>query len=190
MIRSACRIRVFNFDAKRRGHRSTKASWAPKQPSSTLAQEECRATSSMAMRRPNPWQRRCAGSALPRRWLRSDHQSSFDPGLTSFSLPFISLLTAHSTSHHGAGGCSNGSNFLITGWRYVRSESSLSKVVYVTHVTQCIDGKDVLAVYEAGQASRDYSALLTIRHAGLAVVTEIVTTLMLSQMAIVMQWQN
>lgn len=117
-------------------------------------------------------------------------QSSFDPGLTSFSLPFIPLLTAHSTSHHGAGGCSNGSNFLITGWRYVRSESSWSKVVYVTHVTQCIDGKDVLAVYEAGQASRDYSALLTIRHAGLAVVTEIVTTLMLSQMAIVMQWQN
>jgi hypothetical protein len=64
------------------------------------------------------------------------------------------------------------------------------KVGYVTHIMQCIDGKDVLAVYEAGQASRDYSALLTIRHAGLAVVTEILTTLMLSQMAIVMQWQN
>ena len=55
---------------------------------------------------------------------------------------------------------------------------------------QCVDGKDVIAVYEAGHASHDYSALLTIRHAGLAVVTEILTTLMLSQMAIVLQWQS
>jgi len=58
------------------------------------------------------------------------------------------------------------------------------------HRMECIDGKDVLAVYEAGQTSHDYSALLTIRHAGLAVVTEILTTLMLSQMAIVLQWQS
>ena len=48
----------------------------------------------------------------------------------------------------------------------------------------------MLAIYEAGQASRDFSALLTIRHAGLAVVTEILTTLMLSQMAIVLQWRG
>lgn len=57
-------------------------------------------------------------------------------------------------------------------------------------VMQCVDGKEVLAIYEAGQASRDYSALLTIRHPGLAVVTEILTTLMLSHMAILLQWQS
>ena len=56
-------------------------------------------------------------------------------------------------------------------------------------IIQCVDGKVVLAIYEAGQGSRDFSALLTIRHAGLAVVTEILTTLMLSQMAIVLQWR-
>jgi len=55
---------------------------------------------------------------------------------------------------------------------------------------ECVDGKVVLAVYEAGQASREFSALLTVRHAGLAVVTEILTTLMLSQMAILLQWRN
>ena len=54
---------------------------------------------------------------------------------------------------------------------------------------QCIDGNQVLAIYEAGHASRDYSAILTIHHAGLAVVTEILTTLMLSQMAIILQWK-
>ncbi|KAI0291608.1 hypothetical protein B0F90DRAFT_1671478 [Multifurca ochricompacta] len=31
---------------------------------------------------------------------------------------------------------------------------------------ECVDGKQVLAIYEAGQASRDYSALLTVSHAG------------------------
>jgi len=55
---------------------------------------------------------------------------------------------------------------------------------------ECIDGKQVLAIYEAGHASRDYSALLTIHHAGLAVVTEILTTLILSQMAVLLQWRN
>ncbi|KAN0115968.1 hypothetical protein V8E52_006274 [Russula decolorans] len=58
------------------------------------------------------------------------------------------------------------------------------------HRMECIDGKEVLAVYEAGQASRDYSALLTIHHPGLAVVTEILTTLLLSQMAVILQWQS
>jgi hypothetical protein len=53
---------------------------------------------------------------------------------------------------------------------------------------QCIDGNQVIAVYEAGHASRDYSALFTVQHAGLAVVTEILTTLMLSQMATLLQW--
>ncbi|KAI0258592.1 hypothetical protein BC834DRAFT_926469 [Gloeopeniophorella convolvens] len=55
---------------------------------------------------------------------------------------------------------------------------------------ECVDGKQVLAIYETGHASRDYTALLTIRQAGLAVVTEILTTLMLSQMATLLQWQN
>ncbi|KAH9174615.1 hypothetical protein EDB89DRAFT_1848792 [Lactarius sanguifluus] len=55
---------------------------------------------------------------------------------------------------------------------------------------ECVDGKEVLATYEAGQLSTDYSAMLTIRQAGLAVVTEILTTLMLSQMAIILQWQG
>jgi len=60
------------------------------------------------------------------------------------------------------------------------------------HRMECVDGKQLLAIYEAGHASRasDYSALLTIRHAGLAVVTEILTTLMLSQMAVVLQWRG
>ena len=55
---------------------------------------------------------------------------------------------------------------------------------------QCVDGKEVLATYEAAQLSSDYSAMLTIRQAGLAVVTEILTTLMLSQMATVLQWRG
>lgn len=58
------------------------------------------------------------------------------------------------------------------------------------HRMECVDGKEVLAVYEAGHASRDYTALLTIRHPGLAVVTEILTTLLLSQMAVILQWQS
>jgi hypothetical protein len=56
-------------------------------------------------------------------------------------------------------------------------------------VLQCVDGKEVLATYETGQLSGHYSAMLTIRQAGLAVVTEILTTLMLSQMATVLQWR-
>jgi hypothetical protein len=55
---------------------------------------------------------------------------------------------------------------------------------------QCVDGKEVLATYEAAQLSSDYSAMLTIRQAGLAVVTEILTTLMLSQMATMLQWRG
>jgi hypothetical protein len=55
---------------------------------------------------------------------------------------------------------------------------------------ECVDGKEVLATYEAGQLSSKYSAMLTIRQAGLAVVTEILTTLMLSQMAVVLQWRG
>jgi hypothetical protein len=55
---------------------------------------------------------------------------------------------------------------------------------------ECVDGKEVLATYEAAQLSSDYSAMLTIRQAGLAVVTEILTTLMLSQMATVLQWRG
>jgi hypothetical protein len=68
--------------------------------------------------------------------------------------------------------------------------SKLVPLFNVTHIAKCIDGKEVLAVYEAGQASRDYSALLTIHHPGLAVVTEILTTLLLSQMAVILQWQS
>ena len=56
-------------------------------------------------------------------------------------------------------------------------------------VLQCVDGKEVLATYETGQLSGHYSAMLTIRQAGLAVVTEVLTTLMLSQMATVLQWR-
>jgi len=55
---------------------------------------------------------------------------------------------------------------------------------------ECVDGKEVLATYETGQLSGHYSAMLTIRQAGLAVVTEILTTLMLSQMATVLQWRG
>ncbi|THH18394.1 hypothetical protein EW146_g2592 [Bondarzewia mesenterica] len=48
---------------------------------------------------------------------------------------------------------------------------------------ECIDGVTVLATYELNQVPTEHPAILTVKHAGLAVVTEIVTTLMLIRMA-------
>lgn len=118
----ACRIRVSNFDVKHHGRRSIKASWAPELRSSTLAPTVCRVTSSTATHHPNPWQLRYAGSALPR-VFRSGH---FQLGIV---IPDRPSVTAHSTSHRGAGGCSNGSNFPITGWRYALNRGPNSFLV-------------------------------------------------------------
>lgn len=105
----------------------------------------------------------------------------------------ISAFSALSTSPPEAVVCLSGSSLRITGWRSVYfffcvltcRGSSL-----IDDSWQCVDGKEVLATYEAAQISSDYSAMLTIRQAGLAVVTEILTTLMLSQMATVLQWRG
>lgn len=105
----------------------------------------------------------------------------------------ISAFSALSTSPPEAVVCLSGSSLRITGWRSVffffcvltYPGSSL-----IDDSWQCVDGKEVLATYEAAQISSDYSAMLTIRQAGLAVVTEILTTLMLSQMATVLQWRG
>ncbi|TFY63257.1 hypothetical protein EVG20_g6389, partial [Dentipellis fragilis] len=53
---------------------------------------------------------------------------------------------------------------------------------------ECMDGSKTLAVYEPDQASADFAAILTIQAPGLAVVTEIVATLMLARIAKVLQW--
>jgi hypothetical protein len=103
---------------------------------------------------------------------------------------FLTLFSALSTSRPEAVACSSGSGLRITEWR-CGFYFLLPRLLADRGVRwQCVDGKEVLATYEVAQLSSDYSAMLTIRQAGLAVVTEILTTLMLSQMATVLQWRG
>ena len=54
---------------------------------------------------------------------------------------------------------------------------------------QCFDNKGAcVATWERGQLEDEFHARLTIKHAGLPVVTEIVTTLTLNRIAHILSW--
>ncbi|KAI5834722.1 hypothetical protein EV122DRAFT_226779 [Schizophyllum commune] len=52
----------------------------------------------------------------------------------------------------------------------------------------CVDGRTTLAVWEVSHPDDEFHAKLTIRPAGIPIVTEIVTTLVLNRMAQALQW--
>lgn len=51
-----------------------------------------------------------------------------------------------------------------------------------------MDGRTSLAVWELSQPEDDFHARLTIKPSGLAIVTEILTTLTLNRMSQVLEW--
>ena len=53
---------------------------------------------------------------------------------------------------------------------------------------QCVDGRTTIATWELSQPEDVFSARITIRQAGLSVVTEILTTLTLNRMAMALNW--
>ena len=59
----------------------------------------------------------------------------------------------------------------------------------LTRPIQCFDNKGAnVATWERGQLEDDWDARLTIKHAGLGVVTEILTTLTLNRIAHKLSW--
>ncbi|KAI9574327.1 hypothetical protein HD554DRAFT_2165817 [Boletus coccyginus] len=55
---------------------------------------------------------------------------------------------------------------------------------------ECVDGRTTVATWELSQPEDVFNARLTIKHAGLSVVTEILTTLTLNRMAMALNWQT
>ena len=54
---------------------------------------------------------------------------------------------------------------------------------------QCVDGRTTVATWERSQPEDVFNAQLTIKHAGLGIVTEILTTLTLNRMSMALSWQ-
>ncbi|KAG2143621.1 hypothetical protein DEU56DRAFT_791606 [Suillus clintonianus] len=54
---------------------------------------------------------------------------------------------------------------------------------------ECIDGRSTIATWELSQPEDVFSARLTIKHSGLSMVTEILTTLCLNRMALDLEWK-
>ncbi|KAG1752389.1 uncharacterized protein EDB91DRAFT_513125 [Suillus paluster] len=54
---------------------------------------------------------------------------------------------------------------------------------------ECVDGRTTIAMWELAQPEDMFSARLTIKHSGLSVVTEILTTLSLNRMALDLDWK-
>lgn len=54
---------------------------------------------------------------------------------------------------------------------------------------QCLDGRSTVATWELSQPEDVFSARLTIKHSGLTMVTEILTTLCLNRMALDLDWK-
>jgi hypothetical protein len=52
-----------------------------------------------------------------------------------------------------------------------------------------LDGRTTIAAWELGQPEDIFSARLTIKHSGLSMVTEILTTLSLNRMALSLDWK-
>ncbi|KAG8218948.1 hypothetical protein J3R82DRAFT_4659 [Butyriboletus roseoflavus] len=55
---------------------------------------------------------------------------------------------------------------------------------------ECVDGRTTVATWELSQPEDVFNARITIKHAGLSVVTEILTTLTLNRMAMALSWQT
>ncbi|KAF8841573.1 hypothetical protein BDN67DRAFT_1010506 [Paxillus ammoniavirescens] len=55
---------------------------------------------------------------------------------------------------------------------------------------ECVDGRTTIATWELSEPEDIFCARLTIKHAGLSVVTEILTTLALNRMAMALGWQT
>ena len=71
----------------------------------------------------------------------------------------------------------------------VRVRACVLQVPCLTLVTaQCVDGRTTVATWELSQPEDMFNARLTIKHAGLSVVTEILTTLTLNRMAMALNW--
>jgi len=54
---------------------------------------------------------------------------------------------------------------------------------------ECLDGRTTIAAWELSQPEDDFSARLTIKHSGLSMITEILTTLSLNRMALSLDWK-
>jgi hypothetical protein len=57
-----------------------------------------------------------------------------------------------------------------------------------TRPSQCVDGRNTLAVWELSDPDDIFNARLTIKHPGLSIVTEILTTLTLNKIAQSLNW--
>ncbi|KAH7887413.1 hypothetical protein F5I97DRAFT_825383 [Phlebopus sp. FC_14] len=57
------------------------------------------------------------------------------------------------------------------------------------HKMECIDGSTTIAIWELSIPEDVFSARLTIKHAGLSIVTEILTSLSLNRMAMALEWK-
>jgi hypothetical protein len=55
-------------------------------------------------------------------------------------------------------------------------------------LTQLADGRSTLAVWELSAPTDEFDARLTIKHTGLAIVTEIMTTLTINRMSESLGW--
>ena len=60
------------------------------------------------------------------------------------------------------------------------------RLTYV--LIQLADGRSTLAVWELSAPTDEFDARLTIKHAGLAIVTEIMTTLTINRMSESLGW--
>jgi hypothetical protein len=67
---------------------------------------------------------------------------------------------------------------------------TFSRFCLVPRVLQCIDGRTTLALWELSDPDDEHSAKLTIKPAGMSIITEILTTLTLNLMAQTMGWPD
>jgi len=75
-------------------------------------------------------------------------------------------------------------NSTANGGRSLNTNHSCS----LTEVLKCLCGRSTIAVWELGEPEDIFNARLTIKRAGLPIVTEIVTTLTLLRMAQALNW--
>ena len=70
------------------------------------------------------------------------------------------------------------------------STAALPRPPLTARAPQCVDSKgNMIALWETSQIADPFSARLTLKHAALPIVTEVVTTLILNRIAQVSNWQ-
>lgn len=60
--------------------------------------------------------------------------------------------------------------------------------IILLNVSQCVDGRSTIAVWELSDPEDEYHARLTVKASGLAIVTEILTTLTLNRISQFLNW--